>query len=245
MSSGAARQDVGASVLARLRAVQDLDRAVASLQRSIDDLPVEREGREGVLGESEDGLAAIEAAVLERQMEADAVELEIKQREARLEELKVRVNTVRDTAQMLAIQNEMRTLGKANGVAETRVLEAMEALESAGIEVAEAQSALEVQRTDHAEFVAAAEKDDAEWKVRMAVLADERAEAATALDGETLDHYERLFQAREGTALSECKGGQCQGCYTSLPQNVAVRLHQPELLTTCPTCSRILYLDED
>ena len=81
---------------------------------------------------------------------------------------------------------------------------------------------------------------------KLAELQADRAKlSAEGISPEHIRLYTDLLATREGEALALLVDQVCQGCYVSIPKNLAVRLLRGSELVQCPSCGRILYLPDD
>ncbi len=68
-------------------------------------------------------------------------------------------------------------------------------------------------------------------------------DASVNLDAPVLSRYEMLFSRRAGIAVTEAKGGTCQGCRMRLPPQLYNEIQKHLQVHFCPNCMRILYFE--
>jgi len=126
--------------------------------------------------------------------------------------------------QMVAKQQEIKTLEEDRQEKETELAAIQEKAEARGEELKtlldESEEVL-LKRTQTRESVAA--------------------ELPTGL----LRKYHTLFQRRGGLALALAKNGACLGCNMQLPPQQYNKLLKVTEIQTCPHCNRILYVETD
>ena len=78
----------------------------------------------------------------------------------------------------------------------------------------------------------------------LEVIRPRRSQAANNLDVKLLEHYTKVFNAREGVVVVPIHENICQGClHHILPQQV-IDVKSGETIIFCEQCSRILYWEE-
>jgi hypothetical protein len=100
---------------------------------------------------------------------------------------------------------------------------------------------------DLAEQVA---KKTAELDAALAEVRAERESVVAGVDPELREFYERLFRSRDGRGIVRATpaGGDerfCSGCFIRLTSNTTSLLLLGAGLLRCPSCGRILYIDDE
>ena len=169
-------------------------------------------------------------------------EVELEDKEALLGKLEGQQFQVKSNNAYSALLREMDEARVAISAAETRILEAMERIETGGAERERAE------RDAKAVFerVSAAEGAlDVRAKELEAQLAQQRAardEVTGRVPGEFLARYERIASTRR-PAVAKVRNEICQGCRTSIPPQLHLELLRMERLIICTHCRRILTSD--
>jgi len=65
-----------------------------------------------------------------------------------------------------------------------------------------------------------------------------------SIDEETLYHYKRLSNIQDGDPFAEVLDNACSGCYMKITLQTINSLMDSNNLVLCPSCKRILYLNE-
>ena len=79
----------------------------------------------------------------------------------------------------------------------------------------------------------------------LEVIRPRRSQVANSLETKWLEHYAKVFNAREGVAVVAVDGNICEGCRQQiLPQQV-IDVKAGETINYCEQCLRILYWKED
>ena len=72
-----------------------------------------------------------------------------------------------------------------------------------------------------------------------------RDQIKSAVDGRTLQRYERLLKMKGGSVVVGIEHGVCGGCHMKFPVQLVVSCQAERELVTCPNCGRILYYTSD
>jgi len=181
-----------------------------------------------------------------RQLEADQKDLDLRAGTARSQLVEVegrlyggRVGSPRELEDL---QKRGADLRHQIAAAEDRLLAVMEELEQASAGVGESEANLKqvvaARRTQETELLA--ERKSLAASLRQ--LQAEREQLRSETDAATLRLYDRLRTTRGGVAVAEVKQRTCQGCRVSLTAAYEQRLRHGDVMVTCQSCGRILYL---
>ncbi|MBK8976794.1 MAG: hypothetical protein IPM29_12825 [Planctomycetes bacterium] len=228
----------------QLLEVQKVDQKFSRLRRALDSIPREREQREGELERIRSIHAERQDEVRQAEVAQSQIELTIKQGDAELEKLNVRLNTVRNNAEYQATLLQMESVKRERGKAEEQGLAMIDRIEElrlkaaeSGAKLAEEQAAFEAFCREGDAFVASKQGEADE-------LGAHRAKLLAEVASDVRDLYERIFGARKGAAVVPADGQTCTGCYTKIQPNLLVRLQASTAIVQCDACQRILYLPE-
>jgi predicted nucleic acid-binding Zn-ribbon protein len=182
-------------------------------------------------------LGALERS--QRRLEDEVASLVDKQAQ---EGTKLYSGLVTSPRELQAMQDEIETLARRQGMLEDELLEIMEQAEPVQGELQaldrhRGEIAFEIERTLGA--LAEAERVvDAE----LAEVDAAREVVAAELPDELLATYEKLRARLGGVAVARLEGSQCLGCHLSLPATEvdAIRHAAPDAVVTHEECGRIL-----
>jgi predicted nucleic acid-binding Zn-ribbon protein len=185
------------------------------------------------------------------ELEARRAELEKAQRLAERErehaleeagriEKRVYGGEVRNLRDLEGLQKNLQGVRERVSDLETRILEAMEALENLDPELrrareglAQAEEALTRQRSEGGKRLAAIE-------ARLPGLEAERAELAAQVEAVVLGEYERARARAGGVGVARLTGGTCESCGVEVSPLVASRVRKWDRAYACENCGRIL-----
>ena len=232
--------------LDRLRSLQELDEDLYRVKTELKRLPEERARRRSGIDAAQHQLQHVEHQIKELKVRIKEIEDLTTTQRQRMRKLESEAASSRgDTALIVAFQHEMRTLKRQIGEAEEEGLGLVEQADALGTQRDEILAAIEQEEAQFAEYSGNIETEMAAAQEKKDGLAAERASRLSdGIAPEILTQYEKLLDAREGQAMAMLENRTCQGCYTSVPSNVYVRLARGMEIVTCPSCTRILYLPE-
>jgi len=167
-------------------------------------------------------------------------EIEILAQKIGREEGRLFSGAVSNPKELSALQEEVASLKRRNGVLEDQLLEVMvhrdssnETIQSLDAERSAAARTAEELAARVAELTSEIETARAEHSAR-------RGEVASAVPAELLKLYEGLRDSKQGIGAAALVGNTCQGCHTALPAREVERLRAEKGLQRCDNCRRIL-----
>lgn len=234
--------EVQENQLERLTALQEVDQRLKDRRDRMTALVSEADGyalelsrqRELVAGltAERDGLETRRAA-MDRQLELAG---------NKIRDNRMRMNRVRNSIELLALQREIDLSKEANQVVEEELLQVMETIETLSAQRAEAAETL--QRLEaQADAEIARRRSEAE-ALRRELESERGAREALAadMDPSLRSKYEQLFDRRGGAAVVSARGGICTGCRMHIPPQLYNELQKyRDVVRQCPNCRRILF----
>lgn len=233
-------------VYEQLLAIQDLDLSVMQLRHKSRNHPITTM----IAGVNEELTLSEEAAgiITERRVELDKgleqLSSDVAAIEARRSEIELKLydGSVTGTKDLLALQDEAKSLKERQANIEDDELEIMEEMEQVDAELAPVDEQIRsqiAQRTEH------------EVELEQALLAiDEEVERLSSARGEAvveipeplLAQYDALREDLGGVAVARLVGKTCDGCHMSLSAVAFDRIkHQDEdAALNCDQCGRLL-----
>jgi predicted nucleic acid-binding Zn-ribbon protein len=232
---------VSAAVLRELhRILRQLTDLRSRLQRG----PRQIQTAEANVQRSEQEVAAAKERVLKTRMACDQRELTLREREGRIVDVKVRLNSCSTNREYQAFLEQIAADETANSVLSDEILELLDKL----TELQEAAKLVQSQREKLIEDMQSVrqrvEKERGGLEMDLARLTGELAEVEGRLPADFRAVYQRLVKARGEEALAPLDGECCGGCFqTVTPQTFNdLMLSKPVF---CKSCGCIMYLPED
>lgn len=213
--------------------------AVAAQQKRIDAHQQERE--------------AIHEQIMEQRKQADELEGQTKDAEAKIEKLRVALNQAKTNKEYASLLTQINTIRADNANiddAEMKVLENIDALKA---KIEEIDGLLE-EETKRLEDVKSTSQDEISRLEK--VIADLEAKRATAAEGvapEVLNTFDKMAEKYDGEAVAEVQiNGRrppysytCGGCFMALNAEHANALRTRDEVRQCDNCLRLLVMPKD
>jgi hypothetical protein len=175
------------------------------------------------------------ADLADAELELKGVEQKKKEFEKRLYDGKVTV-----PKELTAIEREIEMLGRFRGTLDERILNAMEAIETADAEMTKysagrdrAEAAWRAQERAYAEA-------KAKLEASLAEVTSRRQPKAAEVEAATLRRYEDLRSRTANLAITRIHEATCGGCHTNLARAVVQRVHENTAYVFCENCRRYL-----
>jgi predicted nucleic acid-binding Zn-ribbon protein len=195
---------------------------------------------------------ALKASCVNRQKEADSLELDLRESEERINHLRVALNSAKTNKEYAAVLTEINTHKADNAKLEDKALkiisdvdETKKQIETIDGLIAEEEKKLEEIKSSIAEELARLDGVIGE-------LVAKRTEAAAKVAPSALELFDRLAGQYYGEAMARVQvSGKkppysyiCGGCFMSLNAEHANALQSKDEVRQCDNCERILYMDE-
>ena len=170
-------------------------------------------------------------------------EVAAQDQEALLRKLQGQQFQVKSNDAYTALLHEMERAQAAISDAETHVLEAMEAIETARARHAELESERRGVLAHVQEEERICDQREKELSEQIAKLREARDAAAARLEVRLLARYEKIATRRR-PAVTMVVAQTCQGCRVGIPPQLVIEILRGEEPVACPTCARLLVLED-
>jgi predicted nucleic acid-binding Zn-ribbon protein len=227
-----------------LRTLHRIHRQIGDLKSRIDRGPRQIRAGEQAVAQAEHDVTERKAAWKKMRMESDAQQLQLRQREAKIDDLQRKLNECKTNTEFKTLKDQIAAEKQANSVLEDEILERLERLDVLQNEIHEAEVR---QRKTHEELEKTKQRVEAQQASLEADLARvhaELAEAETALPEEIRAEYQRMVRAHGEEGLAAVESESCGGCNTILTMQTINQLYRSRPIF-CPTCGALLYLATD
>ena len=226
----------------QLLVVQDHDTNLKALQNELQTLPFEQSRLEKAI---QDRTAALERGrqrAKEIEVERKKLELDATTRRDQIAKYKTQQFQTRKNDEFQALGNEIARLEKEISQIEDHEIDLMEQGEIASRDIQRSESDFKVEQAQLQQQLAALkQKGELLTKtLEETKVARQKAGAAVA-DQDLLALYERIFQAKGGSAVVPIEHEVCMGCHM---KNTTTNVHRAKLgreVVYCDHCGRMLY----
>lgn len=174
---------------------------------------------------------------------ADQKNLQLKTSEARIYDLSGKLNAAANNREYEALRSQIAADTMAKSVLEDEILEALEKLDAAQIDVKKAELDITTIETELQTLIAEVNANEAGLKDQAAALQRDVSEAEKILPPDIVPQYRRLVQAYGADALAPVVNKSCSECYVSLTAQVYLELRAGKV-KFC-TCGRLMYVADE
>ncbi len=210
-----------------------LRRGPLQLQAGINSIDQVKQQRDG-----------IKDNIKKSKMNADQKQLQLRSREQRVEDLKVKLNQAASNKEYQLIKEQIAADTQANSVLADEILEILEQIDVL-------VSDLAVKENELKEAEAKQKKLEGEVQERMKSaqsdldgVEKELAVVEQQLPASFRVEYQRIINTRGEEGLAAVEGDTCSGCYQTLTVQMINQMHLDQLVS-CPNCGAFLYFPED
>ncbi len=208
--------------------------------------------QENQLRTLQSGFEAKKEEIKMTRIQADRLELELKQRDEKIAKLRAHLNMAKTNKEYSAILTELNTSKADTSKIENQVLELMKNVEADEAACTELQSQIEQQKKQLEDVRRDAETKAVDFEAQVEQIQVEWDAAAKDVASEVLEVFNRVADTYDGEALAVA-GKQnekvdvysCGGCFMGLPAEIVNRLMTKDEIIRCSNCTRILILSEE
>lgn len=221
----------------------ELHRLHSALKDVRDDLargPRQLKIRDQVITNANNEVTARQDELRQTRLAADRKGLELKTLEAKLVDLKGKLNQASSNREYDILRGQVEADGAAKSVMEDEILDHLDRIDRLQREIVVAQDRVKQAEADKSKFTADFAADEPLLKQKEADLIGRLSKAETVLTGESLSQYRRVVEAHGAEAMAPVENGVCTGCYVALRPQQRVQLNGGGLLF-CSSCGRLLY----
>ncbi|HTN75121.1 MAG TPA: phospholipase [Pirellulaceae bacterium] len=227
-----------------LRQLHRIHRQLSDLRERLARGPKQMAFSEQNIKRAEADLATAKANHRQARVTADEKQLQLKSRDARLADLKVKLNQAQSNREFQALKEQIAADQQANSVQADEILEAMEKIDELHGMIGVAEAAV-VKAKEESEKVRARVNDQQQGlENELARVLAELQAAEDLLPADFKTEYLRMTKAKGENALSQVEGGCCGQCFQMITANMEndLRLSKPLF---CKSCGALLYLTEE
>jgi predicted nucleic acid-binding Zn-ribbon protein len=231
-------------VLVQLKELQKLDSRLYQLESLRGDLPQQVDRLKRDMEEAEKELSENQIKLQTYQKEQGITELEIKALAGKRKKYQDQLFQVKNNREYDAVTHELEMVKTSVEQKENRMLELLDSETSVKEHIKTFKVKME-------EFNIKLEARTGELKKRLAetgkeeaALNNERIKILKNINSRHLAMYERIRNAKNGSAVVPVIRNACGGCYNTLPPQRILEIRQMNRLFICEVCGRILVWDE-
>jgi predicted nucleic acid-binding Zn-ribbon protein len=174
---------------------------------------------------------------------ADEKQLQLRQREARIADLKGKLNACSTNREYQALKEQIAADEQANRVLEDEILEALEQLDVLQRNVGDSELSLKKIKAELEKCRQRVAGEQSGLEAELARVTQSLRDAEARLPADFRAEYERIARVKGENALAQVEGDVCGGCYQILTAQMINELRMERPLW-CKSCGCLLYLPE-
>jgi uncharacterized protein len=227
-----------------LRELHRIHRQLGDLRERLDRGPKQIKARQTAVARLEADLAQVKAELKAARVGADQKQLLLKSGEAKVRELKVKLNAANSNREYQALKDQIAADEMAGSVLADEILEALEKIDGFAVTINEAEQNLAKGREELAKVEQHVRGQHDLMVADVQRLESDLKEVEVELPGDFRDAYQRVVKGKGSDAMAQVEGETCGGCYHHLTANIFSSLLMDRVVC-CQSCGRMLYLPED
>jgi len=229
--------EISAELLQRLHRIY---RQRTDVQGQIDRCPRQIQAGHTMVAGAKNALDESIAGIKRAKMSADQKQLQLKEREGRVLNLRGKLNEAASNREFDSFKEQIAADEQANSVLSDEILEALEQIDVLEANRLVCQSDLAAREAEQVKLIATVTDRLVVLKEDFARVDAERIEAETLIPAVVKVDYERLIAARGEEALAPVEDDNCGGCYQTLTTQIMNQIALSRLVR-CPSCGAFLY----
>jgi predicted nucleic acid-binding Zn-ribbon protein len=227
-----------------LRELHHLHQRAKALRDRLASGPKTLAARQLALAGREADLEAARKALQERKLLLKKNEHSLAGIEAKIDDLKTKLNLVKKNEEYKALQNQIAHDNVAKGKLEEEILLGLEEMEAKAAEVTRLETDVRKFASEASALTRQTQEDSVAHKRQLQEIESAIVAAENTIPGGERERYRRIIARYGADALAACEDGACLGCFTALPPQIINDLINGESLSFCLSCGRLLYIAE-
>jgi len=227
--------------IAKLLAIQDKDQRLRTFRVELAAIPAEKAAKERLIAEAAARLENARSRAREIEVQKKTLEVEAAAKREQIARYKTQQMQTRKNEEFSALAHEIETVEKAVTQIEDREIELMEEAEALKPQILSAEQTHASDKAKYESQISNLGEKEANLKTRISELEEARQGAASEIDEDLLDRYNRLFQTKNAAAVVALEHEVCTGCHMKVTTQTNVELRAEKSIISCPQCGRILF----
>lgn len=198
---------------------------------------------EGNVTRCEEELKTTKDLARKTRMEADEKQLQLRQRESRVNDLQGKLNASTNNKEYQALKEQIAADNQANAVLSDEILELLEKLDKINLDIKAVEEKVRLSNEDLTRIRQKVLDEKAGLESQLARVTAELEEAETMVPAEMKVDYNRVVKARGESALAAVEGDTCGNCYQTISPRIMdnLRMERPVF---CAGCGSLMYLKD-
>ncbi len=228
--------------LKSLEQVQEIDLKIDQLKKSRSELPASLKATDDQLVKIKTSLTTKNNAVSEFDKVRKQTQAALELNTDRLTRSSQRLEGVQNSQEFQAVSKEIEQLKKLKDSLDEQIKKSVTDQETAGkdLETLQVEATKVQSERDAQNSVLSGQIGKLDNQIKE--LTGERNKIAVNVDPRTLAQYDRVRAQRAGLGIVPAIAGRCKGCNMMVPPQQYNEIHRGNVLHSCPSCHRILFV---
>ncbi len=229
---------------AALRQLHRIHRQLTDLRDRLARGPKQIAASEANVKRVENDVAVAKANHRQARINSDEKQLQLKSREARMSDLKSKLNQAQSNSIFQALKEQIAADQQANSVLADEILESLEKIDELHQQIGVVEANLVKAKEESAKVRARVNDQQHGLETELARVLAELNQAEDALPADFKAEYQRMTKAKGENAMAQVEGGCCGQCFQMITANMEndLRLSKPIF---CKSCGALMYLPEE
>ena len=227
-----------------LRELHRIHIQLGDLRERRDRGPKQIKAHEQNVAKNEAEVARLKTEQKTARMAADQKQLQLKSDEAKIVDLRTKLNQVKNNREYQALKDQIAAAEMAKSVLQDEVLEALEKIEGSKPGIVEAEQKLTKAKEELGRVQGVIRDQHGLIEADYKRLEGELVESEKKLAEDLRDTYQRMVRGKGADGMAQVDGEHCGGCYQTITANTMSSLMMDKVIF-CQVCGRMLYLAED
>ena len=234
-----------------LRELHQLHQRAKAIRDRLTSGPKTLAARQVALTNKQAALEAAKKALQDAKVQQKTKEHTVQSVNAKIDDLKVKLNSVKKNEEYKAIQNEIALNKSTIEKIEGTILEDMVKVDEQTKKVADEEAEFKKFAGEVAAMKTLIESQAEGQKTQLKELETAITEAEEVIPEDLRERFKRTVKQHGADAMAQVEfdlkshAGSCSGCFVSVTTQMMNELINGESLTFCMTCGRVLYLSEE
>ncbi len=230
--------------LQQLVDLQKIDDQISEHKKTLADIPRQLESARSELEEKKSILKVVTEEIAALQKQRKGFELEVQGENDHMAKAKTKLPAVKTNKEYTAILTEVDAIKEKVSKIEDKELEVMEALEEKAKEVPGVEKKCKEEDAYFSDYKQKKEAEEKRFKEELEELVVKRKSISDKVETVVLKRYQKIFDSRDGRAVSGLRGDICQGCFQHVLPQMVIEIKMGQKTHQCSNCLSFLFWDE-
>jgi predicted nucleic acid-binding Zn-ribbon protein len=226
-----------------LREIHRIHRQITDLRGRLDRGPRHVKATDAHLQNLQQKCRVMKESLTRTRMSADDKQLQLQQREDRIDDLKKKLNSCGSNREYQALREQIAADEQANSVLADEILEALESIDQQEAALAREEEERDAVASELERLKPTVEEEQTRLASELERVTHNLRLVEQSLPAEIKEDYERISRVRGEETLAQVDGEICTGCFHKIsPQTLNVLMMGNAQM--CSSCGALLYLPE-